>query len=1019
MSNLYLENVELSNFRVYGDSFRLTLPQGPGVTVISGPNGIGKTTLFDAIEWCLTGRISRFQSHLSNGRRRQIDHLTRFGTPEGGHRVTLQFSECEPIDRGLGIDPAQQDVVKFLKQQSWPEIGDLYLYLSITHFLGQSAAQRFSVKSPKDQWEALRGPAGVDRINYIRDKIGSQATRQAFTRAIKYATEALERAQDDLREWEELITERNRMRQLSAAADTMGPSAVLDLCSSLAREAQAFDSDFSWVQDEAVEPTLARLGKAVSKSGERLRADLSRLDSLAHTPAEFESNRAEIKSVISLQSDAENSLNETVGVVESLNVHKTAADSELEAVQTRVSDANSRLSLLARLSAAATEASSATDRLVMLDREIASSDVAIDLAEARCLTLSAEISQVVARLERRKNINEALEHAHVRLDLAHRRSLAIAEMESVLEAGDPRLAADALRRERVNLAAETKAIDAAIESFDAQLKAIDDRGNAVAAGVAAIAGRLLPEDTSCPVCGTQFISGELVKLASLTRSMMNSGARELGTTLSERQVEAADLRRRVSDIDAQLVDLDARCLVLERAEAAIDTIRRQLAQFGPREADTNEESSSATRLKELEESVAALDAEIETPPSVDELRVILTSAETEASAEIARRSAHTRTRAEVLAVLETAQATLNQHPELFSGLGYSVDLEPLRGRAARALADAEAEIEPRRAEVEKLRGELEVTRQRVLDETLRRDTLRRRLVFLGERLQQLSAAWLTGRMQGETNALTLARDRDQIAVGIIQLGEINSRLERISEGFRRWLHDEDLAERQRKVVARLQAANIKTEPELSAELQRAVAKALSHLERAQHAKKRADEIGVKLQADADQYAEQVLRPLNATIQRFGRTLMMQADDSIFYRAEHHANRSELKPGIVRNDASGKPTLVELNPNLFFSEGQLSALSVSALLAASTTFRWSRWRALLMDDPLQHNDVIHASAFADLLRQLVKRLDYQIILSTHDATEASFMIRKFESAGISVRLCELYPLGDDGLVTNVA
>ncbi len=64
--------------------------------------------------------------------------------------------------------------------------------------------------------------------------------------------------------------------------------------------------------------------------------------------------------------------------------------------------------------------------------------------------------------------------------------------------------------------------------------------------------------------------------------------------------------------------------------------------------------------------------------------------------------------------------------------------------------------------------------------------------------------------------------------------------------------------------------------------------------------------------------------------------MTWADASIIYRAEHHVPRSELRPGIVRSEAHGSVTHLEMNPNLYFSEGQLSALSVAALLAASTT-----------------------------------------------------------------------------------
>lgn len=150
------------------------------------------------------------------------------------------------------------------------------------------------------------------------------------------------------------------------------------------------------------------------------------------------------------------------------------------------------------------------------------------------------------------------------------------------------------------------------------------------------------------------------------------------------------------------------------------------------------------------------------------------------------------------------------------------------------------------------------------------------------------------------------------------------------------------------------------------------------------------------------------QPLNATIQRFARTLMTWADASIIYRAEHHVTRSELRPGIVRSEADGSVTQLEMNPNLYFSEGQLSALSVAALLAASTTFGWSRWRGLLLDDPLQHNDVIHASAFMDLLRQMVRKLGYQVILSTHDSSEAEFLGRKCRSAGIPYHVHELVP-----------
>jgi len=55
----------------------------------------------------------------------------------------------------------------------------------------------------------------------------------------------------------------------------------------------------------------------------------------------------------------------------------------------------------------------------------------------------------------------------------------------------------------------------------------------------------------------------------------------------------------------------------------------------------------------------------------------------------------------------------------------------------------------------------------------------------------------------------------------------------------------------------------------------------------------------------------------------------------------------------------------LTPQLVLSEGQMSANGFSILCAASSAYPWSDWRALLLDDPLQHNDVIHETYPAQL------------------------------------------------------
>lgn len=74
MTATFLTRLELRDFRTFGH-FELDIPPTPGLTLVVGPNGLGKSSFFDAIEWCLTGHIRRFSEYI--GRRRESEYLTR------------------------------------------------------------------------------------------------------------------------------------------------------------------------------------------------------------------------------------------------------------------------------------------------------------------------------------------------------------------------------------------------------------------------------------------------------------------------------------------------------------------------------------------------------------------------------------------------------------------------------------------------------------------------------------------------------------------------------------------------------------------------------------------------------------------------------------------------------------------------------------------------------------------------------------------------------------------------------
>ena len=100
-----------------------------------------------------------------------------------------------------------------------------------------------------------------------------------------------------------------------------------------------------------------------------------------------------------------------------------------------------------------------------------------------------------------------------------------------------------------------------------------------------------------------------------------------------------------------------------------------------------------------------------------------------------------------------------------------------------------------------------------------------------------------------------------------------------------------------------------------------------------------------------------------------------------------------------------------------SEGQLAANGFSILCAASIAYKWSNWRALLLDDPLQHNDIIHAAAFADVMRNLVEFEGYQLLMSSHDRAEGEFLFRKFDAAGLPCTMVTLTAPSREGVLSE--
>lgn len=1014
MTDLYLQGVELSNFRIYGDSYAFEFPSGPGVTLITGGNGLGKTSFFDGIEWALTNEIGRFNDIPTDGRRRNIDPLTRIGAPDKSHRVSLQFSDGTIIDRGAGFEPREDEIINLLKRSEWAEISNLRGYLSITHFFGQASAQRFSLKKPTDQWEALKGPAGVDRINTLRERLSGMGVKRAFTRAIEDRGAKLQQANLELTNWNQLLSERDRARQLAFSESAVPPSKLKTEAERLADHVIKLTNQGSWPQS------------ASSESPESLLDAITSLHRLAIQRATSDSDAIDL--LVTLLNGFESARSESLTIGSQLQ----SADARLALLREDLKQADSKVSEAAQvLRTTELEILRVQNRLVTIGRVAISvkqqNETLVRQAALQADQTAAETAKAEA-LERYENLQK--EHAAAVAQRAERRALAdqvtLARRQSQISARLVRVGTEIARvkqlisdrnppsihQKRAIWVEQGDKAAARVASLLDELRLHDERSRSLNEAVAAIAHRLSHEDNACPVCTTEFPRGRLLELVQAQLAAGPTPAQTIAKALAEARNDVATLLRTIAGADRELADVGQLESSLANYLAEENELRQQLVEAGGA-ADGKYDDNGVVVL---EQALTRLDealAQTATPEAID---VLLAAVGAAFKAETAKlRSTH-KLLAGAADEIQMARSVLLQHPDLWSvEEGVLVDLTAEQAVAEERARDAGARITAARSALATAQASRDALQAAEAREIGAISAANARLASLTREMQEVRARWTDNGHAGDPDPNRLASHRQATDERISALKNIEEAIFRLTIGYRKWLQDERLGQLEADIAGRLQSMQIATEQEYQSHLAQRIEQAGDNLQLAQAARDQVDEVGARMQDLAKEYAGGVLVPLNSTIRRFARALMTWSDTAVSYKAEHRAARSELRPNIVRSELDGTTSQVDMNPSLYFSEGQLSALSVAALMAASTTFDWSRWRGLLLDDPLQHNDVIHASAFMDLLRQMVLNLRYQVILSTHDSAEAEFLSRKCRSAGIPHRVHELVPSGASGLV----
>jgi len=998
MSGIYLSKVKIKDFRTFGN-FEISLPSGPGLTLITGTNGLGKSSFFDAIEWGLTGSIRRFERYNKN-----IDedkYLPRRGARIGSHQVELGFSDGSIFTRGSAVSPESAAVIECLKSSEWGPVNDLSTYLAFTHFLGQAAQQRFTSREGHEQWSALKGPSGIERLEEVRQGLRGRSTQLAFTKRIDQEEKDLENFQRQLADWQGWVVRLERLQQAASASGARSPEELSASILELERDVASFSTvPLVVLEGASYSVRLNQLSKQIETAQRGFFDRRDSLESIGSLPAKYVSLIADAR----LDGPAVTSALAAVGVARAMvkeSEHAAKLGSEIAEKQATVVAANKsdvELLELARLD---------FERRAQLEPIIATvtkeSQDLLELIEGHRAELTNLNKAIASESTAQSEHAQALAAFEVACQIAD--SCAILKSHEVSAAASGAAYELALKsgelavNERAGLVELREDLARQVIDADFALDAARRRSGEIVAAVARIALHIHEDDTNCPLCNTSFERGELIILVNAASSSADAELLTAQAIVEHLDSELRSVDHQISQVDevVQKIQLSKQRALADAAKA--EDVRRAISVSLHVEPTADLfEASSANYVALQGARIAAEEKlrEVLLATAGSQARHLIASAELDSMIE---RQEH------YLERVSSLEGEMRNCAERLIARGVSgADVAGLIAGLGDEQAKLEAATKALRmhtAAAEKLAAELITSRAVLSAAEQALDKLSSARKAAEQSAAEICDQWTAAGLELTPSEAGLEASRTDILSSLGGLEQAASRHSILARDNEATLIQQEI-EAVRSAISNMAGSDSVFSDLAQYEnvLQQRVKLARDAIKLSKGARTAVNKFTAGLKQEAKDFSTQFLVPLNRVIDDFNEAMLSAPGETIRFSAEHRVDTTRFEMKLHSRDRIDNAILdTSLPPQMVLSEGQIAANGFSILCAASTAYPWSRWRALLLDDPLQHNDIIHTAAFVDVMRNMVELKGYQLIMSSHDRAESEFIARKFDAAGL--------------------
>ncbi|ANN79643.1 AAA family ATPase [Bordetella flabilis] len=990
-----LRSISIQNFRAYRAAKEF--PLGSAVTVLYGPNGFGKTSFFDAVDFVVTGGVHRFPKG-APALTKAAKHLDCDNEPttvsltfeRDGKTHTIVRDLAEPNKATLDGQPSERkDILALLtggELSTSDRVENLVALFRATHLFSQD---RQALTEEIAESCQLPGDLVSRMLAFDDYVVGLNKSKEVLDLAKRQVDDAEARLQEIREKAAVDQAELNRLQGLQTAG---GSSETLDA------RAQALEKDI-----ENAGFSLAEMGSA--RDMRSLRAFL-------------EGKRAEaVSTKLALEKSLE-SLTELRSAQDALRGQAAPLSDYAEALvkieaafreqQTELRESEIGL---ARLRAIEADEKATRDAAAwVVENQPQFSQLSLGLAglkekweeatavrqahrsfqsDAAAAVAAASKSLYQAEAQHRSTVEHVDRVQAVREKVERGQSLATLTTE--VEETEARLSQLALElRERLVTGRQAVADqDLVVEAVQRELASTRRNASEIQEQVAALRSHV--SDGTCLLCGHDHGSLEALLNAIDQRLGQNEALLQISeqsTHESERLEELKESQRRIEE-EMQRVDREKAQVAGERTallrerlafNAALATIGLQFSDELPLRLD-----EILTQAKGAQEQ-ASTQLEVAKHAKQDAENTERARADAEHSAAIL-----VDTLSKHLATSQENLRALLSDPRR-GAFDFAVGLPLLEQAltdANRRQADATAAVLAASNYVDGRRAELAASNARMLAAKTAHQNSARHLSALEARVQALTAALVAAGFSAKTTrdeiltAIGATVARQGSAEGLsIRVAELEIALDAAATSAAFASINNRLLEYKR--VADENAATIaKVKPWVK------YFESVNKL------------LGTQ-QAAATQHFTQEYGPRTAVIQRRLRPVYGFGDIEVASKG------TSIAVQVKRNDET-------LRPTDYFSQSQVQTLVLGLFLTACSSQTWSGFSSVMMDDPVTHFDDLNTYALLDLISGLQNSPEgpKQFVISTCDEKLLQLARQKFRHLGDAAKFYSFSAIGANG------